>query len=146
MSTADLEGAVDRLGDEVGKIRDRLMDSELSQNKEIGEIKAAVRVVKHSQSNQQQMIGIVSDRLDKMETHFSTAIKEVKDSVTADVKVMSDKLSSELKNMAVDISKVTIQQNRGAGFFAGIGASIGIVAAFLMFMGKILFGGGLSGH
>lgn len=138
MSSPDLQ-------DEVRGLRDKMADMQLSNAQEIGEVKAAIRVTKHETSNLQQMIGGMSNRLDRMETQVNASIKDLGDSMSKEVAGLSKTMTDEIKGLTLEIGKVTVQQNRGAGFFAGIGASIAIVVTFVMFMGKLLFGGGI-GH
>lgn len=87
-------------------------------SKEVGDLKGSVRVVKHDVANMQMaQIG------------FGTKLEKVE-----------DRLGSKIDNLSTQLGAVNLKQERGFGFFAGMGFVIVSCGGLLLAVGKLLFG------
>lgn len=97
---------------DVGHLRDRVMGLELSMTKNLGDIEATVRVVKHDNANTQQMVVGLNTRLDRFENQFRAEIKE-----------LSETLSKEVRAIGAEIATSNTNNQRKFSFYAGIAAA-----------------------
>jgi len=130
--------------DEVSKVRDKVADLELSTTRKMGEIETTVRVVKHDQANMKMMIEGVNTRIDRFENHFKADMKDMRESVSADLKAVVVQLEASTKALTKDITTVNTKQEKSLSFFAGVVAVFTVGGGLLMAIGKVLFGGGVQ--
>lgn len=96
----------------------------------IAEVRAEVRIVKHDQANMQMGFNGFTARMEKSQ-----------DGMKSDIKEMATAFTTGFDGLKKDLAGLTVKQERGAGFFAGIAASVTVCGGFLMFLLKMLFGG-----
>lgn len=116
MMEADLQG-------EVSRVRDKVMDLELSTTKKLGEIEATVRVVKHDNANTQQMVGGLNLRLDRIETAFKADLKEISENLGKEVRTIGQQLTQEVAKLSGEINTNNIRTTSKLSFYAGIAAT-----------------------
>jgi len=114
------------MSDEVRKLRD-----------EVGELKTTTRVTKHDVANLQMGMNGLTQRVEKIVDQLSRELKETRES-------LSNEMRSELKLVSSEIAGINKVQARGAGFYAGVTASVAAGGGLLMALAKILFGGGVQ--
>lgn len=94
----------------------------------VAEHEGTLRAVKHDVANIQQAQGLIAAKLDRMEDRFGGKIDEIKKDVSAKV--------DELKAGLVG---VTIKQERGLGYIAGVVSVFTIGGGLLLGFIKLLF-------
>lgn len=85
----------------------------------LGGLETETRISKHDIKNVQQSLVGYSIRFDKFEERITTSLNKLSEQITAQ----------------------NAKQERGAGFFAGVGAVIVVAGGVFMFLGKLLFSG-----
>ena len=113
MSDQDVRDALQRLTDRVGTVETEL------------------RVVKHDLKNMEATSQGLGSKLERVEERMSTEIKAL-------TKTMGDKFDV----LGEKIVGLNIKQERGLGFFAGIGFVFASCGAVLIAFTKLVFGAG----
>lgn len=85
---------------------------------DIARVEAETRVTKHDVGNLKEMFSGLGLRIDRLD----------------------EKLVSKLESLADRLTTLNIKQERGLGFFAGMGAVVTVVGGFLLAVAKVLFG------
>lgn len=130
--------------DEVSRVRDKVADLELSTTRKMGEIETNVRLVKHDQANMKMMVEGLSVRIDRFENQLKTDMKDLRDSVSADVKAVTTQMAEDTRKLTQEISAVNTRQEKSLGFVSGVVAVFTVGGGLLMLIGKALFGGGMQ--
>lgn len=112
MTDEDVRSAVDRLATKVA------------------DLDADVRVTKHNVANMQMNTEGLARKLEKLEDRMGTKFEDL-------TKTVHDKFEAVIK----EIGAVNMKQERGAGFYAGMAAVIGVMVSLLAVLAKFLFGG-----
>lgn len=84
---------------------------------DIADVKAETRVTKHDVANLSTQFNAIGHRLEKLE----------------------DKLGAKIDALAERLTGVNLQQARGIGFFAGMGAVATVAVSFIAVIIKLLF-------
>jgi len=93
-----------------------MTDHDLQVAKDIGQMQADIRTVKHDLANIQQGMIALGAKLDTVDARFTEKVNQV-----------------------------SSQQQRGLGFFAGMAFIIATFGAAMIFLAKLVFVGGGAG-
>lgn len=102
---------------ELAALKDEFAGFRLETNDKLGKLETEVRVVKHDFVNLKDMINGVGSRVEKVE----------------------EKIGAKLDIIFEKVAGLNVQQQRGAGFVAGVIAAASVAAGLLLFLAKLLF-------
>ncbi len=95
----------------------------------VGEIEGTVRVIKHDLPNMKMAQDGLGSKLEKIEDRLGARLDKAE-----------GQLSTEIKNLSNQLTAVTMKQEKGASFYAGVIAVLTVCLTIVMGLAKVLFG------
>lgn len=119
--------------DEVSKVRDKMVDLEISMTKKMGELETTTHVTKHKMVNLEQMIMGISNRFDRFESQFQAELKSVASIIGVELKAIREDQIKNVQRLTEEVKTINTKADKS-------GWQLGAIVTGIL----LLFGGLVS--